>query len=766
MTDSGRLRGAGTLPAELTGFVGRSRELALGARRLAGDRLVTLTGTGGVGKTRLAVRLAAEAADEFPDGVHFVQLSEIREPALLPAVLAAVPTLVPPGGDGALAELPAGRRLLIVLDNCEHLLDACAHLVGQLFAAGPAVHVCATSRQPLGVAGETVLPVPPLQVPAPDDPDELVRGSDAVRLFVDRAAAVLPEFTPDAAASRTIARICRRLDGIPLALELAAVRLRTLTLDDILGMLSNRLRLLTAGSRTAPGRHQTLRSSIRWSFDLCTAAEQRAWADLSVFSGTFDLDAARAVCAPGADDVVDLLGALVDKSICVREPGTGPTRYRLPGALREFGAEQLAAAGAPDRARDRHTRWYAQVVERGHGAWMSPGQEEWVSRLAAEQTNLRAAIRRGLAEPSLVPMVSRMAVQLGDFWLARGLLADGRHWIGQLRGHPGVEDTVRIDLLCLGATLAAIQGNRAAAAADLAEAAGLTARFGDRYLAKLKYTNGFVDTFAGDAVSAAEALEWATERFGAEHDDSALIHALTLQLIAAVVAGDPAAAEQHGAACLDLADSSGDAWIRASVHWWLGLSALSAGQLPRAGEGFALSLELFLDLDVGIGVAMCVEALAWLAAAQGSADRAAYLLGGAATHWHAAGTDVTIMPCLAGKREDCVTHLRRKLGPARFDRTWRRGRSGTTREVREAGFETATARPATADPTEQLTRREKQVAALIASGLTDRQIAADLVIAPRTAEWHVERILTKLGFSSRAQVAACWAAHHGMAAIG
>ena len=371
------LRNPGALPAELTSFVGRRHELAEIKRLLSVSRLVTLTGMGGVGKTRLALWAAAEIRRAFPDGVWFVPLAELSDPGLLPNTIATALGLRTGGAVAGVAEYLEDKQLLLILDNCEHLVPACAVLAAKLLSATTGVSILATSRQVLRADGEQVLPVPPLEVPELDEPGH----REAVTLFADRAAAVLPGFRLTAENRDVVRRICRRLDGIPLAIELAVVRLRVLSPEQILARLDDRFRLLTTGSRTALPRRRTLEAAIDWSFELCTPAEQRVWAAVSVFTAGFDLDAAEAVCADeeiAAEDVLDLIAGMVDKSIITRRNGTyGRTAwFRMLETVREYGQAKLAESGHAEGVRVRHAAYYVELVRRYWADGFSPQQLE------------------------------------------------------------------------------------------------------------------------------------------------------------------------------------------------------------------------------------------------------------------------------------------------------------------------------------------------------------------------------------------------------
>jgi non-specific serine/threonine protein kinase len=374
-------RGAGNLPAaELTSFVGRRGEVAEVRRLLAEGRLVTLTGVGGVGKTRLALRAAAGLVRAFPDGVWLVRLEQLRDEALVARAVAETLGLQEQASSSAAASLAnylAGRRLLVVVDNCEHLVGAVAKLADQLLCAAPGLRVLATSREALAIGGEMVLAVAPLAVPEAGRRFALAELGlfPAVALFAERAAQAVPGFAVTEANQAAVAGICRRLEGLPLAVELAAAQLRVLSAEQVDARLGDRLGLLTRGSRSLPARQQTLRASVEWSYGLCSAPERLLWARLSVFPGGFELDAAEGICADhrlAAGQVLGLVAALAGKSVLIAEHGRGVVCYRLPETLREFGYERLRESGEDGVLRRRHRDWHEQLARQAGAGWLSP----------------------------------------------------------------------------------------------------------------------------------------------------------------------------------------------------------------------------------------------------------------------------------------------------------------------------------------------------------------------------------------------------------
>jgi non-specific serine/threonine protein kinase len=464
---------AGHLPPVLSSFVGRQAELEMVVRLLAGDgvRLLTLTGPGGSGKTRLALRAAEAARADFPDGVWLVELAALADPALVPQAVAAALGVGEEAGRPLFATLAAAlgdRRALLVLDNCEHLIDACAWLAEALLRACPDLGILATSRAPLGVTGEVVRCVPSLGVvPADHLPTvEAVGASEAAQLFVERAAAAQPAFALTPATAPLVAQLCRRLDGLPLALELAAARLRVLSLEQLVQRLDDRFHLLAGGSRTALPRQRTLRATLDWSHDLLGGPQRVLLRRLSVFAGSWTLAAAEAVgagdgIAPG--EVLDLLAALVDQSLVQVDTRASEGRYGLLETVRQYALERLREAGEEAAVRDRHLAWCLALVEQAEPRLTGPEQADWLARLEAEHDTLRAALAWA-AESGAVERGSRLASGLWRFWFMRGRLGEGLQWLEAVIAHgDGIAAAARAKALTGAGWLARRRGEAARA---------------------------------------------------------------------------------------------------------------------------------------------------------------------------------------------------------------------------------------------------------------------------------------------------------------
>ncbi len=763
--NTGAARPAGKLPAEVTNFVGRRHELAEARRLLSSSRLLTLTGPGGVGKTRLALRLADQVRRAFADGVYLVELDMLDDPKLLAPTVATRLALRDASDDpvATLAEYLEDKRLLIVLDNCEHLVDACAVLADKLLAAAPGLRVLATSRQVLGIEGEQILPVPPLALPS----DDAVNASDALELFADRAAAALPGFTIDQRNRDRVLQICRRLDGMPLAIELAAVRLRALALDDILDRLSDRFELLVSGSRTAPTRQRTLGGAIGWSYALCSPEEQRVWGRLSVFAGPFGLDAAEDVgCGDGIarDEVFGLVASLVDKSILTRQENSHGwlARYRMLETIRGYGLAQVASAGEERAAHERHLEHYRRLALRYRQECFGPDQVGWVHKLVSEQANLRVALEFGLTADGHAAAAMEIATALWSFWFAGGFLREGLRWLERALAANPEPTRARAEALWTCAFLTVQCGGAEAGRRLLDECAALTERLGDDELtAHLVDCAGQAAMLRGDLADASTLLQDAADRHRAGGDLYALVNTLTALAAVRFFLDDPRGADD-AAAALTLCDAHGAAWTRTYALWAVGLHRWRTGD---HAEGAALvqdAVRLQRTLPDATGLAYFLELLSWFAAGLGQPERSARLLGAADSAWRRSGARAFEARTHRTQDTRVADQVRAVIGAEAFEADRAQGQALT---VDDAIAYALDERPGERRPRAErpaapngLTRREREIAELVADGLTNKEIAARLTIAQRTAEGHVERVLARLGFTSRAQIAAWIAA--------
>jgi non-specific serine/threonine protein kinase len=728
----------GPLAAELTSFVGRRRELADAARLLTVGRLVTLTGTGGVGKTRLAARLAAQSAPGFADGVRLVELAALHDPGLLAKTVGMAFGLLDAGDPaGRLVDHLRDKRLLLVLDNCEHLGEDCGKLVAQVLAGARHVRVLATSRRVLGVDGEHVYHVPPLAVPSARDHTAALK-SDVVRLFAERAGAAVTGFTVDGHNWSQVVRICRRLDGIPLAVELAAVWLRTLSLEDLLDRLD--LRLLDRGAVNSPSRQHTLLATIDWSHDLCTPGEQVLWARLSVFAGGFDLTAAEEVCSGDGIDrpaVLGLLAGLVDSSV-VHVDGE---RYRMLETIREYGQGRLSGAHA---LRVRHRDHYLRLAEEGdrdvaHGR----EQADVYARVHREHANIRDALDFSLSTPGQRRTGLRMAARLHFYWLHCGHLTEGRTWLERalrLNPEPSRDRAEALWVTAYAVGFTGIDVPVVHAYVDEAEA-WARAHGDEAVLAHATLGKGGCHLIEGDIDRAEQLFREAVTRFEAcAGRGGYVLQALSALAHTQVWRGNPHEAVAIARRGLARSDALGEQFARTKLLYCGALGHWSLGEYEQAAVLVTESIRIARVFSDPLGAAMSMEILSWCLAGLGRHERAAELLGAVDQVWPSVGGRPMFgVRRLIDAHRDCADTVRKALGARRFQTLFTRG---TT-----TGFDESPARRGV------LSEREFEVAELVTQGLTNKEIAERLVISRRTAESHVVHILDKLGFSSRSQIA-------------
>ncbi|TMR21262.1 LuxR family transcriptional regulator [Nonomuraea turkmeniaca] len=750
---------SGNLPFELTSFVGRRRELAEGKRALSAGRMLTLIGVGGVGKTRLALRIAAEAARDFQDGVWLIDLAPLGAGDLLAETVAAA-VGSPHTDRTSLAEYLHDKKTLVVLDNCEHLLGQCATLAGDLLSLAPGLSILATSRQALHVAGEQLLHVAPFTVPEPAEASmEDVLHNEAVRLFEDRARSVVPEFTVNDANVLVVARLCRRLDGIPLAIELAAARILILSAEQILQRLDDRFRLLTTGPTTAAPRQKTLRALLDWSYELCSDEEQAMWGRLSVFCGGCDLEAVEQVCSEDGiarESVPDLLAQLVGKSIVLRRGQGTDIRFDMLDTLCQYGRERLVASGEDKALRLRHRDWCRGLAVRAEAEWFGDHQMDWLGRLAREQGNVRAALEFCLSEPGEAWGALEIAAAMWSHRLSWSSPSEGHHWLEQALARETDADAIRAKALWVDAWLVLLRGDPEAAEPLLEECRTLAARLGDEaQLAGAVHITGFAALLAADFARAYALLEEALDRRRALGNRGHEWVVLFQLAVTAVLMDDPRSA-QLCAEVLEAARGANAEWSVSYGQWVTALERWRRGALREAVPLMRDAVRLKLRCNDHLGLAQCIEGLAWILADDKRDEQAAQMLGAAQVLWRSIGTSLSGLGHLAGAHDRCASALRQRLREERFQAAFDRGSALTLDQAAALALDESPARQAGPDVTSVLTRREREIAEYVAKGLSNKQIAETLVIAQRTAECHVENILRKLNFTSRSQIVKTW----------
>ncbi|MCX5078539.1 LuxR C-terminal-related transcriptional regulator [Streptomyces sp. NBC_00424] len=768
--------GAVYLPGELTSFVGREGEITEVKDLLSAARAVTLVGPGGVGKTRLALRVAGRVRRAFAGGVVFVDLASLQDADLLTYTVAGalgIESRSPSGGVGVLTDFLRDRHMLLVFDNCEQLADACAELINTLLRAASWVRVLATSRQLLGVTGERRWQVPPLPVPDPDRPGHPAGapGSAALTLFAERAASVT-DFTLTDENWREVARLCRRLDGLPLAIELAAAGTRVLSVQAMLERLDGRLRIPASPDRAAPARHRSLAAVVDTSYDLCSPQERLLWARASVFAGHFTLYAAEQVCSDvtlPADTVLDLVTGLVDKSVLIAERRSGEVRYRLLDTLAHYGRERLREAGEEDTQRRRHRDLYLSLAARLEEDWYGPRQVERCQQMQAEHANIRAALDYCLTTPGEGATGMVMIATLIYHWTAGGHLTEGRHWCARALALDPDPTLERISALLASSVLAARQGDGAAALRGLAEYRAIARDFDIEIMeAHATAIAGYAALTGNDPESALAGLWEGVQhmrRLGVPPEHHLYMSALASLALLQMGEFDQAAASAEEVRRISA--GVGEHWFLALALTVLGCVEFGRHAPQAAAEHAGAATKIGGDFGDAPTVGTSVRILAWVAMAGGDHRRGAVLTGvwlgiqrrtGAADHLPAVLDDIT---------EPLDASARAALGESGYRAAIAEGADLDLGQAVAFALGTeARAEKAARNDTHSLTKREQQVAELVAEGMSNKEISHRLVIAQRTAESHVDHIRAKLGFSTRAQIATWATRRSGNAASG
>jgi non-specific serine/threonine protein kinase len=765
------------LPVPRVRLIGREHDLAGVRQAVLGSEghLVTLTGAGGCGKTSLAVQVARGLLDAFRDGVWLVELAPLTDAVLLDQAIAAVLGVregsEQPLREGLLAFLRQ-RALLLLLDNCEHLVEACAHLAEALLAVCPELRILATSREPLRVPGEMTWRVPSLAVPDPLHLPSSDRLADvaAVQLFVERAQAARPDFALGSDNATSVAQVCARLEGLPLALELAAARTRVMAVGQIAARLEVSFRALGGGSRTAPSRQQTVAATLDWSHNLLTDVERMLFRRISVFAGGFDLEAAEAVCAQEdmeRTQVLEVLTLLIDKSLVVLEEQAGEARYRLLEPIRQYAREALEACGEMEAFRRQHTIHFRTLSRQIEWELWGPEQALLLQRLERDRGNLRAALTWHDQRPEETENFRLFVVALSRFWLGRGEVSEGRTWLLRALKKPADAVTQGSATVFIWASSFAYHQSDLDEAIALGEHAIAACRELEDpvLLGSALMTLGTEITRPEDDLDRAIALAEEAVRTlltAGERGRTALSVAMSILGSAFRMRGDLDRAAVVLQEALQTSRDVGNIWIVGAVLLDLAQIALGRRDNGRATALLVECLAAAQQISDSRRIAECLEGFGELAAASGRAERAARLLGAAQAVRDAHGS--TLQPVNRPIHASSLAAARQALGDAAFSDAWDAGRAMQLEHaLEEALAPVSLSSSARFDPFSRtrgaslLSARELEVAALIARGLTNPQIAELLVISRRTVDRHVSNVLDKLGFQTRAQIGA-WVA--------
>jgi predicted ATPase/DNA-binding CsgD family transcriptional regulator len=814
-------------PVQLTSFIGREREIADIKRLLFSSHLVSLTGTGGSGKTRLAIQIANAIGEAFADGVWMVDFAPLHEPALVPQIVTQALSLSPAADEPlmeTLLDFIRSKQLLLILDNCEHLTEACAQLTQELLSQSPELRILATSREPLAITGETIYPVSGLSWPSDDERLEAnlqnLMRYDAVRLFIERARAISPNFSPTPENIWPTVEVCRRLDGLPLALELASARVNVLSIHEIALRLNDRFTLLVSSQRRGlEPRHHTLRAAIDWSYDLLSPDEQALLRHMAVFEAGCSLDMLESICTGDMlpkEPILDLISLLVSKSLVVAEAtGRVQVRFRLLETIREYLLEKLALAGEEELWRDRHLNLFLARVEKGAPKLGGTYQQLWLNWLDGEQDNLRAALTwalekgaNGVPDRKRIESGLRIASAVVLLWQIRGNAQEGLGWFERLLAK--ADDSISLDVLVnaivsasflalfLGKGQASLEYGREAV--KIAEAAGdegkpilgfalaglasgakaagdyLSAfQTGERavqlfresgpplYLGMALISQGEITLQLGNFAIARERLSESLTLAQNIGDTYRIAHTLNMQ-------GDLARLEQNYPEAVSKYEQS-EALLRelnaqqdlASVICSLGFTSLFQGKIDRGQTLFRESLNIHKEKQNKRGMTDGLIGLAAIAVMAGLHTDGARLL--------AATVAITGMPAGSGwpatqmEFERYHNLVRAKLTDTEYQAEQAMGQIMTIEQAVNYALNLPFP-PGTLHSTLQtqdgLTGREREIAALIGQGMTNGEIATELVLSKRTVETHASHILSKLGLSSRAQIIR-WAMDHGLA---
>ena len=761
------------LPIPLTSFIGREREIEQVERSFTTTRLLTLIGAGGIGKTRLAIRVAGDLAHQSESQVWWVDFAALSDPELVPQTVVTALGLNERRDRSiseSLIDFLRSKRIVLILDNCEHLRDACKNIIEEMLSACPDLRILTTSRESLNCPGELTWLVPSLSAPTTSDiasPEQLMQ-SEAVRLFVERARAAQggQPFTLTTQNAVSVSRICQRLEGMPLAIELAAARAGVLSASQIALRLDNMFQILTRGTPELLPRHQTLRAAMDWSFDLLSEQERVLFRRLAVFQGGFALETIEEICADEIIDreyILDRLSELIDKSLVLVSNRQGmQARFRLLESIRQYAWEKLQESGEANAIRQRHCDWFLKMAETAHAEWRGPKQKELFDQLEIEHDNLRAALDWSTRESSGAEMGLRLGIALWRFWEVHSHYSEGRRHMAQLLTLPEAarRTALRGQALNVAGYLAFVQGDYDAASMFLGEGLDIAHELDDpRLTADITYSLGLAARIRGDTGDSVELLETSLTAYQGLHDRVGTYITLYNLAEAARELGDYGRAFALHKESLALKREQGDRWSIANSLWSLAILCLQRGERQRAAEFVEESLSLFRDLgDIG-DCALCLDTVAAIELGERRPGAVVRLAGAADRLFEITG----FIRDDSGRR-DHDRHLqiaRAQLGENKYATHWQAGHAMTMDEAFDYAQNLLTAFRSNKTPTQQnlstarmlgLSEREFEVAVRIAQGKSNREIADDLVLGVRTIETHVTNLLNKLGFNKRTQI--------------
>ena len=755
-----------SLPFHLTDFVGREDDIVELKHLITIHRLVTLIGIGGIGKTRLALQVAAKVQESFQDDVWLIEFDTLTDPALVPLLVASAFGIREQGGHSLLTTLIKtleSKKLLLILDNCEHVIMACAILVAALLQSCAHIHVLATSREALKITGEKLWWVAPLLSPVltPLPPLEEILATEAVRLFRDRACSVNPRFTITPHNAWAVAQVCHRLDCIPLALELAAARVHMLSVEQLAERLNSneRFRLLTTGNATAAPRQQTLQATLDWSYALLSPAEQIVLRRLSIFGGSWTLEAIEGICGDEQTlpyDMLDILTNLVNKSLVIAEEYENTVRYRLLETVQQYAYQQLLESEGTQYIYMQHWQWYLLFVEDAAVHLHSAEQAHWFQVLESNEENFRLALERSSVAGEIT-VAARIACALGHFWVTRSRLSEGRHWYELILAQYQLTAPLRAAILKHAVEILRFQGEYIRARSLLEERLALQRILDDSIdQAATLCSLGWTACYQGDFEEAIQYCQEALLLFQQANDQPGIAQCLSGLALVATLQGQYLQAEELLLEAISIRRIQHDESLLVHTLCTQARAFLRQGKQIQASQSCQEALALALRLKQPLGIDNCLEATAEIANAQGDAVRAIHLFGAAHALRRLIG--IPLPPSLQAMRENELHSLRVNLGEASFAQHWTHGESLSLNQAKTEAEEVLTTHPILStlpphpSPTTYpagLSQREVEVLRLVAAGLTDAQVAERLVLSRRTVSTHLRSIYSKLEVTSR-----------------